>query len=201
VETSTLQSAHVVRRSGSSEDGHRSETRREYFLPGCSGTSCIWKQTLKPGAHIEGSRVETRRFQSYGSTAFNLYNPTGVQAGHHVGRAAALCFAPHVVAVQVDPFESKGLKPGFHFIGVKSSRVETRRFQATVKLDSTCTAPHHVHLRLRGELARVVLHACFGGVLRRNKRDGRRVEASGVDAHVERRARCFVVGRDLGGGW
>jgi hypothetical protein len=42
------------------------------------------------------------------------------------------------VAVQVNPFESKGLKPVTHFI---VSRVETRRFQAMGQLDSTCTAP------------------------------------------------------------
>jgi hypothetical protein len=38
-------------------------------------------------------------------------------------------------AAQIDPFESKGLKPVSHFIG---SRVETRRFQAMGQLDSTC---------------------------------------------------------------
>jgi hypothetical protein len=44
------------------------------------------------------------------------------------------------VAVQVDPFESKGLKPVSHLIG---SRVdETGRFQATGgQVSSTCTAP------------------------------------------------------------
>jgi hypothetical protein len=41
------------------------------------------------------------------------------------------------VAVQV-AFESKGLKPVSHLIGL---RVETRRFQAMGKLDSPCTAP------------------------------------------------------------
>jgi hypothetical protein len=41
------------------------------------------------------------------------------------------------VAVQV-VFETKGLKPGFHFTG---SRVETRRFQAMGQLDSTRTTP------------------------------------------------------------
>jgi hypothetical protein len=35
------------------------------------------------------------------------------------------------VAVQVDPFESKGLKPGYHITG---ARVETRRFQARGEL-------------------------------------------------------------------
>jgi hypothetical protein len=43
----------------------------------------------------------------------------------------------HGVAVQV-AFESKGLKPLFHFTG---PRVVTRRFQAMGKLDSTCTSP------------------------------------------------------------
>jgi hypothetical protein len=55
------------------------------------------------------------------------------------------------VAVQVK-FESKGLKPGYHFIG---SWVETRRFQAMGQLDSTCTAPLFPHLApLLDEVAR-----------------------------------------------
>jgi hypothetical protein len=34
-------------------------------------------KVLKPGYHISGSRVETRRFQAMGQhTAFNLYSPT-----------------------------------------------------------------------------------------------------------------------------
>jgi hypothetical protein len=37
------------------------------------------------------------------------------------------------VAAQLDPFESKGLKPVFHFIG---SRVETRRLSRTRRLMS-----------------------------------------------------------------
>jgi hypothetical protein len=44
----------------------------------------------------------------------------------------------HGVAVQVAAFESKLLKPGFHFIG---SRVETSPLQAMGKMDSTCAAP------------------------------------------------------------
>jgi hypothetical protein len=32
-----------------------------------SGTSCIRKQTFKPGNNFIGSRVETRRLSSYGS--------------------------------------------------------------------------------------------------------------------------------------
>jgi hypothetical protein len=43
-----------------------------------------------------------------------------------------------VVAAQVDPFESKGLKLDFHFIG---SRVETRRFKL---LNSHLCSPHRV---------------------------------------------------------
>ncbi len=49
-----------------------------------------------------------------------------------------------VRAVQV-AFESKGLKPGFHFIG---SRVETRRFQAMGQLD--WIQPGQAHLGSRG---------------------------------------------------
>jgi hypothetical protein len=37
---------------------------------------------------------------------------------------------PQGVAAQVDPCESKGLKPGFHMIG---PTVETRRLQAIAK--------------------------------------------------------------------
>jgi hypothetical protein len=44
------------------------------------------------------------------------------------------------VAVLQVAFVSKVLKPGSHFIG---SRVETRRFQATGLLDSTCTRLIH----------------------------------------------------------
>jgi hypothetical protein len=48
--------------------------------------------------------------------------------------------ARRVVAVQVDPFESKELKPCFHFI---VSRDEIRRFQGmgAVKLNASCAAP------------------------------------------------------------
>jgi hypothetical protein len=34
------------------------------------------KQGLKPIFQVSGSRVETMRFQSDGSTAFNVYSPT-----------------------------------------------------------------------------------------------------------------------------
>jgi hypothetical protein len=44
---------------------------------------------------------------------------------------------PRGVAVQV-AFESKGLKPVFHFTG---ARVETGRFQAMGQPHSSCTAP------------------------------------------------------------
>ena len=59
--------------------------------------------------------------------------------------------APRAVAVQVDPFESKGLKPDFHFIG---SRVETRRFQAYGSTEINLYSPHlgaplRVHLAAR----------------------------------------------------
>jgi hypothetical protein len=72
---------------------------------------------------------------SYGSSAFNLYSPTSlgffplllVLSGILLRRLALLARA---VAVQVDPCESKGLKPGFHtFIGFKGW-VTTRRFRA-----------------------------------------------------------------------
>jgi hypothetical protein len=59
-------------------------------------------------------------FKRYGSTGFNLYSPHLGTDGR-VGEVEA-----RDVAVQV-AFESKGLKPDFHFIG---SRVETGRYQA-----------------------------------------------------------------------
>jgi hypothetical protein len=40
-----------------------------------SGTSCIWKQIFKPGYHILGSRVETRRFQSLSQLVHSLPPP------------------------------------------------------------------------------------------------------------------------------
>jgi hypothetical protein len=54
-------------------------------------------------------------------------------------------------------FESKGLKPDFHFIG---SRFEIGRFQAMGKLDSTCIQPH----RARGGRVprRVAVQVAFG---------------------------------------
>jgi hypothetical protein len=65
------------------------------------------KLILKPGYHITGPRVETRRFQAMGSTGFNLYRP-------HLGRAIFFreLRGPYTVftrgvAAQVDPFESK----------------------------------------------------------------------------------------------
>jgi hypothetical protein len=50
------------------------------------------------------------------------------------------------VAAQVDPFETKGLKPKpvFHFIGLLTrSRVETMRLQAMGQLHLTCAQPRH----------------------------------------------------------
>jgi hypothetical protein len=46
--------------------------------PLCSGTSCICKQSLKPGFHFIGSRVETSRFQAQGQlhSTCTLYSPT-----------------------------------------------------------------------------------------------------------------------------
>jgi hypothetical protein len=59
--------------------------------------------------------------------------PLGRQRRRHLRQT----FPNRDVAVQVE-FESKRLKPGFHFIG---SRVETRRFQAMGQLKSTCYSP------------------------------------------------------------
>jgi hypothetical protein len=59
------------------------------------------KQTLKPGFHLIGSRVETRRLSSYGSSWIQRVQP----------RLASLA-----VAVQVE-FASKLLKPGYLISG------------------------------------------------------------------------------------
>jgi hypothetical protein len=72
---------------------------------------------LKPVFHLIGARVETRRLSAtsiYGSGGVNVHR------GPHRGLLHPLEHrngaAVHGVAVQV-AFESKGLKPGFHFIG------------------------------------------------------------------------------------
>jgi hypothetical protein len=49
-----------------------------------------------------GSRVETRRFQAYGSTGFKLHSPTGL--------ARQLL---HAVAAQVDPFVKANFETSF----------------------------------------------------------------------------------------
>jgi hypothetical protein len=67
---------------------------------------------LKPGYHISGSRVETRRFQAMGQL-----HPTCTASPR---RTTAPSTPAPDVAVQVG-FESKGLKPVSHLIG---SRVE-----------------------------------------------------------------------------
>jgi hypothetical protein len=46
------------------------------LAPWCSGTSCIWKQRLKPVFHLIGSGIAIRRFQAAGrATACRLYRP------------------------------------------------------------------------------------------------------------------------------
>jgi hypothetical protein len=66
-----------------------------------------------------------------------MLNSTCTQP-HHGGRERRGAH-PLAAAVQVDPFESKGLKPGYH---VSGARVETRRVQAVGQLDSSGTVPH-----------------------------------------------------------
>jgi hypothetical protein len=81
----------------------------------------------------------------------NLQRYTALHpAGTYHGVAAVvvgvgLSQPPHGVAAQV-ALESKGLKPGYHILS--GSRVETRRFQAMGKLDSTSELvqpPDHGH--------------------------------------------------------
>jgi hypothetical protein len=64
-----------------------------------------------------------------------LYSPTadGLERVDEEVQALVRALA---VAAQV-AFESRGLKPDFHFMG---SRLETVRFQAMGRLDSTCIA-------------------------------------------------------------
>jgi hypothetical protein len=87
------------------------------------------RQTLKPGFHLIGARVETRRLSAMGQGESTCTKPR--LAHHHEGvkraveenvpvdaavrlRRALQAQPLHQrVAVQVDPFESKGLKPGF----------------------------------------------------------------------------------------
>jgi hypothetical protein len=61
---------------------------------------------LKPVLHYTGSRVETRRLSSYGSTGFNLHSLTSA--------ANFVRSFPRVVALQV-AFEKQTLKPVFSF--------------------------------------------------------------------------------------
>jgi hypothetical protein len=61
------------------------------------------------------------------------------------------------VAVQAECKEEILKPPDFYFTG---SRVETRRFQATGRLDATCTQPHRERLRV-GE--------CRGTIRRRGR--------------------------------
>jgi hypothetical protein len=76
------------------------------------------KATFETSVSLDTLKVETSRFQAMGQ----LHRPTEHHALHVQTQARG--HLHHGVAVQVDPFESKGLKPGFHVIG---SRVETRR--------------------------------------------------------------------------
>ena len=99
------------------------------------------RQSLKPGGHFIGSRVETGRFQAMGKLDSQLAQPPpprSVSSGAiSAGRCRRACrayppklrtrrAAPSGRAVQAE-LESKGLKPVSHFV---SSMVETRRFQA-----------------------------------------------------------------------
>jgi hypothetical protein len=102
-------------------------------------------KVLKPVSHLIGSRVETGRLSSYGSTGFaNLYSPT---------RASSPNEEPPVPPPNEDPgslpppsrsgisciCEKQRLeKPVYHFSG---SRVETRRLSAMGQGESTCIAP------------------------------------------------------------
>jgi hypothetical protein len=90
---------------------------------------------------VQGLSHQTRRaFKRYGSTGFDSCTQPCFELGvEGVAVAGVLRDVRReqevqAVAVQVDPFESKGLKPVYHFSG---SRVETRRFQAMGQLDST----------------------------------------------------------------
>jgi hypothetical protein len=79
------------------------------------------------------------RLWALGQLDSNVQSPTTAFT------AASRTDASRFVAAHVDPFESKGLKPGYHVTPV--SRVETRRVQAMCKLDSrTYTAPPVVEL-------------------------------------------------------
>jgi hypothetical protein len=74
---------------------------------------------LKPGYHLIGSRVETRRLglkPSYGSGGVIVHRPTEVVEydvvllGHDGGEVERRLGEHQGVAAQVDAFESKGLK-------------------------------------------------------------------------------------------
>jgi hypothetical protein len=84
---------------------------------------------LKPGA-----------FKRYGSTAFNVYSPTTL-AAYDTYDDARENSADRAVVIRV-AFESKRSSRVFFPLHSLGSRVETRRFQAVGRLDSsTCTAP------------------------------------------------------------
>jgi hypothetical protein len=75
---------------------------------------------LKPGYHISGSRVETRRFQAMGQADSTCTAPPW-RAPARFSRCPSTC----CIAVQVE-LKKQILKPGYHVAG---SRVETWRFQ------------------------------------------------------------------------
>jgi hypothetical protein len=82
------------------------------------------RQALKPGIHLTGSRVQTRRFQAMGQLIFNVYSPTLSasssacvhKSGWKKENFANVPSPPLVTPGVVAPveFESKGLKPGYH---------------------------------------------------------------------------------------
>jgi hypothetical protein len=46
------------------------------YVPEAGRLDACVESSLKPDFHFIGSRVETRRFQASGSSAFNLHRPT-----------------------------------------------------------------------------------------------------------------------------
>jgi hypothetical protein len=100
------------------------------------------RQTLKPGYHLMGSRVET----TWVPGTFQLWVRGSQRAPPRLARllrpvpkALHRRIADALDAASPVAFEKhKILKPGYHITG---SRVETRRLSSSVQRHPTCTAP------------------------------------------------------------
>jgi hypothetical protein len=101
---------------------------------------CEKSKGLKPGflnfIGLQGFETEPGGFKLRGQLDVAAHTTSPA----HSWSAGKFCAGSRGVAAQVDPFESKGLKPVFHFPGSKGLEPNQALASAMDQLDSsTCT--------------------------------------------------------------